>query len=948
MELLLLSWPFELLGRFHPLLVHFPIGLLIGTFLLEGWTRFRRKESHMAGMVYLGALTAVMAAVMGGLLLASGTYTGELINVHQFTGYLTAGLATITAGLYFQRSKIASWIPFSSLGLSCLVLAIAGHFGASITHGADYLSAVLPTNKIPARDAGLMESLSAFAEGDEIPLDQLDRLNLEVRAIFAHNCYQCHSSEKQKGDLALDTKKGVFAGGESGPILEAGNAEHSELIRRLTIDRSDEDAMPPKGKSLSREEIELIRLWIDRGAHWADKSLKVFREAELALHKPPLPEAPASIVHPVDRFVNHYFAEQGVKWPELIDDRTFIRRAYLDITGLLPSPAAVKGFIADQSSEKRAHLIAALLSDKQNYALHWLSFWNDLLRNDYSGPGYITGGRKQITDWLYTALIEEKPYNKMVAELVNPGPDSEGFIKGIQWRGEINASQRTELQAAQNVSQSLLGLNLKCASCHNSFVNNLTLDQAYGFASIFAEAPLQIYRCDKPTERMAQAAFLFPQLGEVNGDSLKERLAQLAAVMVQPDNGRLYRTIVNRFWDKLLGRGIVAPVDEMDNIPWSQDLLDWLASDFIEKGYDFRQLLTQIMTSRAYQLPAVAYPSPTYLLSNTFVFKGPALRRLTAEQMVDAFSQTITPLYQSVAYDPESRSMEAEWIWHPQEEVDRKVLPYPGTRLFRKTFSLERGKQLVAAQALITADHSFQLSLNGKIISAGKDWREVQKLDFPIDLFSTENLIAVKGTNDGLIPNPAGLLFQLRLQYADSTQQLISSDRSWKSTADTLAQNWTTLAYDDREWTAVERQGRFQKSYWGALLRFRFESDTIHPAFARAGLVQQDDFMKTLARPTRENVATQRDQEATLLQALMLTNSKFFHENIARGARQWLEKSGDEPGALVEALYWKALGRSPTRKERKRLLQELEGLPDPRGLEDIIWALVLLPEFQFI
>ena len=265
---------------------------------------------------------------------------------------------------------------------------------------------------------------------------------------------------------------------------------------------------------------------------------------------------------------------------------------------------------------------------------------------------FITGGRKQITDWLYRSLLEEKPYDQMAKELINPSPESEGFIKGIQWRGEVNASQRTEIQAAQNISQSLLGLNLKCASCHNSFINNLTLDQAYAFANIFAEEPLEVYRCDKPTGRMAQTGFLYPSLGEVVSDSIKGRLAELAQVIVQPENGRLYRTIVNRFWDRLFGRGIVAPVDEMDNLPWSQDLLDWITADFIQNDYSLSQLLVSIMTSRAYQLPALAYPSPEYLASEEFVFKGPSVRRLSAEQFVDAFGQVVTPLYHGLAFDP--------------------------------------------------------------------------------------------------------------------------------------------------------------------------------------------------------------------------------------------------------------------------------------------------------
>jgi mono/diheme cytochrome c family protein len=928
------------------MLVHFPIGILIGGLIMESWNRSRGKQTDYSGLVYLGALTALLSATMGGLLKASGDYAGDLVDQHQFSGYLTAALALLTAFLYWKRA--ADRIAYLSLWVTCISVGIAGHLGAGLTHGQDYLYSVLPWNRYEPTDPAMLQAFQAFADSDSFPQDQLDRLNLEVRAVFAHNCYQCHSTEKRKGDLALDHEEGVFAGGENGPILVSGAADESEIIRRLELPRSHDDAMPPKGKVLQKEEIALIRLWIDQGAHWADSTLKIFREAELALVQPDVPDAPTDITHPIDRFVHQYFAQNKLEWPESIDDRQFIRRAYLDISGLLPAPEEVTTFLADKHPDKRSRLIDTLLEDKQAYALHWLSFWNDLLRNDYSGTGFITGGRKQITEWLYTALLEDKPYNQMASELINPGPESEGFVKGIKWRGEVNASQRTELQAAQNISQSLLGLNLKCASCHNSFVNNLTLDQAYGFANIFAEKPLEIHRCDKPTGRIAETTFLYPQLGEVNADSLKERLQQLAEVIVQPANGRLYRTVVNRFWDRLLGRGLTAPVDEMDNLPWSQDLLDWLAADFMDHGYDFHHLLKRIMTSRAYQLPAVAYPSPEYLASEKFVFQGPAVRRLTAEQFVDAFSQVVSPFYYGVAFDPQHRQVEAQWIWHEEIELDRRVLPKPGERRFRKRFSISRRDDLQKAEVLITADHSYTFWLNAGKISTGADWRAVQQLEIPVDILQTENIIAIAGENEGVIPNPAGLLFSLRLQYTDGSEEWIHSDRSWRSTADTPAQDWTALQFDDLAWKDAWRAGSFSNSYWGSLLNFTFSPDSIDLPFARASLVRQDDFMKTLGRPVRENVTTKRSEEATLLQSLMLTNSSFFHEYLARGATSWLQQSGEDHAALIDQLYLKALGRLPVRKEKKLLLKKLEEEAPQEALEDIIWTLVLLPEFQLI
>jgi hypothetical protein len=102
------------------------------------------------------------------------------------------------------------------------------------------------------------------------------------------------------------------------------------------------------------------------------------------------------------------------------------------------------------------------------------------------------------------------PYDKFVAELVNPTEASAGFSKGIVWRGVVNASQVPAMQAAQNISQVFMGVNLKCASCHDSFINDWTLADSYALANIYSDEPLEIFHCDKPTGRKAGLQFFIP------------------------------------------------------------------------------------------------------------------------------------------------------------------------------------------------------------------------------------------------------------------------------------------------------------------------------------------------------------------------------------------------------------------------------------------------------
>lgn len=650
-------WFWQFLGRLHPMIVHFPIAVLFVALVLEVFT-FKGKNRELRFPIHvlliIGAGSALAAAVFGWLLKTQDDYSGNLVDLHQWTGIATTILALVTIAIHravISRNRMDLVKHYRAMLVATVLgVTIAGHYGASLTHGEDFLTGVLPgqdafeTN--PNFDIGKLASSEASGN---LSGQQIADLNLEVRSIFAHNCYKCHSSAKVEGELRLDEKEYVMKGGESGDVLSVGHPGQSEMIRRLRLPRDDDDAMPPKGKTLSEKEIATIDLWIKVGAPWPDslEAKSVFRLAELAPRRPEVPSDAPGLSNPVDRFVNAYFEAHDMEWPERVDDRLFVRRAYLDIIGLLPTPDEVNAFLVNPSSAKRALLVRELLNRNDDYAQHWLSFWNDALRNDYSGTGYITGGRFAITEWLYESLRENKPYDVFVRELISPPTKkSEGFIRGIKWRGTVNASQRTEMQAAQNVSQVFLGLNLKCASCHDSFVSDWTLKQAYAFANIFSDSTLEINRCDVPTGEFAGTEILFTELGTIDSTAdVDTKLRQLAEYLTAPKNGRLYRTIVNRIWGQLMGRGIVAPTDLMDNIPWSEDLLDWLAVDFVDSGKDLKDLIFKIMTSRTYQLASVGMASEDELLASDYVFKGMHRRRMSAEQFADAVSSVVYPIY---------------------------------------------------------------------------------------------------------------------------------------------------------------------------------------------------------------------------------------------------------------------------------------------------------------
>lgn len=476
----------------------------------------------------------------------------------------------------------------------------------------------------------------------------------DVIPILAHKCFKCHARGKDKGGFSMNSRESFLKGSESGAVVVPGNADDS-LLLELVLEEDLDDRMPPKGAALTPKEIDIIRKWIDNGLAWDDRpALAASPNLDPKLVKPKLPPGSG---HPIDRILSSYFKKHGAG-QSIVDDATYAKRAYLDIIGLLPKPEEVQQFSADKRSKRKKHLAMQLLSRDLDYADAWMPFWQDHLRDGTKGQDAEGNPLckshyhiRPITKWLHDSLQENKPFDKFAQELINPPgkfydpyresgkfnnarQDSTGFVQGIRiGAAEPLPSASMEVQAAQNITQVFLGTKLKCATCHDSFVDHWKQDDIWGIAAVYSDKPLPIYRFDKPIGRDAIAKFLFEGVGEIDADApRREKQAQLAALMTSPRNGLFARTIVNRLWAKLFGRGLVEPIDDMANDPWHRDLLDFLAADLIEHEFDLKHTLELIITSRAYQLPAVEANTGK---QTPFIFRGPMIRRMTAEQYLD-------------------------------------------------------------------------------------------------------------------------------------------------------------------------------------------------------------------------------------------------------------------------------------------------------------------------
>lgn len=743
----------------------------------------------------------------------------------------------------------------------------------------------------------------------------------EVLPILKENCAKCHTNGKYKGGLSLDTRETLL----DSETVELGNSQKSLFIEVLTAEDEDE-RMPHDADPLAADKITVLTRWVNEGLDWEEGFTfkKKTWKAPLAHRKVELRGSEGE--NPIDRIVGPYFKKNLVQPPGSISDTQFLRRVSLDLVGLLPSKNELDNFVASDIGAKREVKIEEILSRDLAYADHWMTFWNDLLRNDYAGTGFIDGGRRQITGWLYRSLRENKPYDQFVRELLNPTPESEGFIKGIKWRGNVNASQVREIQFAQNVSQVFFGENMKCASCHDSFIDDWKLEDAYGMAAIIAGKPLEMYQCDKPTGKMMEAKFLFDELGAIDkGLSRNDRLKKVAELATSPGNGRLARTIVNRLWARLMGRGLVEPVDMMSNRPWSEDMLDYLAWDLAQNGYDLKRTLSIVVSSRIYQSATVVSSKR----GEGFVFEGPSVKRMTAEQFIDAVWGITGTAPGKIdaevkrASKSSTQSVPGKWIWSA-----------PGSRpagekvIFKKSLNLP---SKTTGRIIITCDNEYVLLVNGKKVGGDADWETVERFDVNRYLAKGKNEFQVMARNLGSDPNDAGLYLLMNLTDSSGTQTTVVSDRTW------LANGQNAVEQASPSWGARVND-QIRTLFNDGDIRANDEVRSV-----RASLVKATLLMRALGRPNREQVVTTRPDDLTTLQALELNNGEEFVNYLNRGAAKFVAKE-----EMVETLYQEALSRRPSSLE-KQVAREILGTKiTPESTADLLWTILMLPEFQFI
>ncbi|MFT7640440.1 MAG: hypothetical protein ACI9G1_002183, partial [Pirellulaceae bacterium] len=418
----------------------------------------------------------------------------------------------------------------------------------------------------------------------------------------------------------------------------------------------------------------------------------------------------------IDELVILKLASLGVSSSEPIGDAKFLRRVFLDVIGRIPTVEETREFLNDLSPDKRHRLIDRLL-ERPEYADHWASKWNDLLR-----PNPYRVGIKTVLNydnWIRSSFRENKPYDQFVRELIT--------AKGSAWRkghSTLFRDRRSPDELTTMVSQLFLGIRLECAKCHHHPFESWSQNDFYSFAAYFAKVGRKGPGLSPPISGGEEIIFnrgtgdvTHPLTGEVLAprplfgvDEAKpatestsvnaEALAtadprdELADWMTSKSNPFFAEVMANRVWKEMMGRGIVEPVDDLrvTNPPTNAALLEALGKHFQEQNYDIKALIRVIAQSNIYALSSL--PTETNVTDRQ-LFSRHYRVRLTAEVLHDAIVD-ITGVPTSFSAMPDKSR--ANQIW--THRVDSIFLDTFGRPDPNQDPPCERLEQSTVTQAL--------------------------------------------------------------------------------------------------------------------------------------------------------------------------------------------------------------------------------------------------------
>jgi len=537
----------------------------------------------------------------------------------------------------------------------------------------------------------------------------VEHFNARIAPLLARECLECHRGPGAEGGLDLATREGARRGGESGVAIVPGDTVSSRLWTRI-----ERNEMPPM-HPLAAADRDLIRDWIAAGAAWGVRTIDPFlapsgRRAgydwwslqPLAVGKPP-PVAGPDVDWPrndIDRFVLEGLASAGLRPSPRADPRTLVRRLFVDLVGLPPSPEDIDAFAAAPTSHNWEGLVDRLL-DSEDYGERWARHWLDVVRFGESDGYEYNAPRRDAwpyRDWVIRSLNADMPYDRfarmqIAGDVLEPatldGAAATGFLVAGVHNTIVGASPAMRESARQDeleelagtVAQTFVGLTVNCARCHDHKFDPIAAEEYYRFTAALAgvthgtrrvrgaagdeiEVYTAVSAAPPVTRVLARGDVNSPgteagpgglravrgvngEFGLASASTDAERRLKLAGWIADPASGPFLRSIVNRVWHHHFGRGIVDTPNDLGfngGRPSHPELLEWLAARFRADGLSLKRLHRLIVTSATYQQASAHVPEAARMDADNRLLWRQNPRRVEAEVLRDSILQVVGAL----------------------------------------------------------------------------------------------------------------------------------------------------------------------------------------------------------------------------------------------------------------------------------------------------------------
>ncbi|MFK7849344.1 MAG: PSD1 and planctomycete cytochrome C domain-containing protein [Akkermansiaceae bacterium] len=482
----------------------------------------------------------------------------------------------------------------------------------------------------------------------------------DIQPILSDRCYNCHGPDAgtREADLRLDQRDSAIANRDNGSAIVPGDPESSTLIYHIFAEDLDELMPPPKFKKpLNEKQKKLLFRWIKEGAeyteHWSFLPIK-----EQSLPHVSNADWPNNSI---DHFILSRLEKDKITPSPKADRASFLRRVSLDLAGLPPTIEELDNFLADTSPDAHSKVVDRLLSSN-DFAERMATIWLDNARYADSNSYQFDNARTMWPwrDWVINAYRNNMPYDQFVTEqlagdlLENPTKQqliATGFNRnhGYSIEGGIIDEEYRVTYANDKTTTAgtlFLGLTLDCTRCHDHKYDPLTMEDYYSFYAFFNtsaevgapgdkgfnqkasapflqytegggadnKTPLVMIMAEKPRETFILENGQFDQPGKKvvprtpeilpPFDDYPQNRLGLSQWLIAPENPLFARVTVNRIWQQFFGKGLVKTADNFGlqgEAPTHPDLLDWLANDFRDNGWDIRQLIRKIVLSSTYR-----------------------------------------------------------------------------------------------------------------------------------------------------------------------------------------------------------------------------------------------------------------------------------------------------------------------------------------------------------